>query len=137
MADANSGPRKRKDLWGFCAAQEFTLVSPAFHEEFLLRYQRPIYEQFGLVHYGCCENLTHKIDMLRSIKNLRSIAVSGSGECVWSWWMENVGLRTKKVHIHATVITYVTVKKKMNVAAFSNLSRIVLGKKMATPTTMA
>lgn len=73
---ANSGPRRRKELWGFCAAQEFELISPQFHEEFLLQYQRPIIEQFGLSHYGCCENLTRKIDILRSVKNLRSIGVS-------------------------------------------------------------
>jgi hypothetical protein len=72
----NSGPRKRKDLWGFCAAQEFALISPRFHDEFLFQYQMPIYEHFGLVHYGCCEDLTHKIGMLRRLKNLRSIAVT-------------------------------------------------------------
>lgn len=67
---------KRKRLWGFFASQEFTGVSPSKHEEFLLRYQLPIMENFGLVAYGCCENLTDKIDMLRQIKNLRRIAVS-------------------------------------------------------------
>lgn len=72
----NSGPRKRKEIWGFCAAQEFTLISPEFHEEFMFRYQLPIYEHFGLVHYGCCEDLGRKIDMLRPLKNLRSIAVT-------------------------------------------------------------
>lgn len=72
----NSGARKRKDIWGFCAAQEFTLVSPEFHEEFMFRYQLPIYEHFGLVHYGCCEDLGRKIGMLRRLKNLRSIAVA-------------------------------------------------------------
>ena len=72
----NSGPRMRRQLWGFCAAQEFTLVSPAFHDEFLFQYQMPIYEHFGLVHYGCCEDLGRKIDMLRQLKNLRSIAVT-------------------------------------------------------------
>ena len=41
-----------------------------------MQYQRPIIEQFGLTHYGCCENLTQKIDILRSVKNLRSIGVS-------------------------------------------------------------
>jgi hypothetical protein len=74
--ERDSGPRKRKALWGFLAAQEFTLISPAFHEEFLLRYQMPVAENFGLVHYGCCEDLTRKIDMLRQVKNLRSIAVT-------------------------------------------------------------
>lgn len=77
---ANSGPRKRKDLWGFLAAQEFTLISPEMHEEFLLRYQAPIAANFGLVHYGCCENLTRKIDMLRKIPNLRSIAVTPTAD---------------------------------------------------------
>jgi hypothetical protein len=72
----NSGPRKRKELWGFCAAQEFTLVSPAFHDEFLIQYQIPIMEHFALIHYGCCEDLTKKIDILRQFKNLRSIGVA-------------------------------------------------------------
>jgi hypothetical protein len=72
----NSGPRRRQDIWGFCAAQEFTLISPELHDEFLFRYQLPIYEPFGLVHYGCCEDLGQKIGMLRRLKNLRSIAVT-------------------------------------------------------------
>lgn len=73
---ANARGAGRRQLWCFMAAQEFTLVSPQFHEEFLLRYQRPIMEQFGLVSYGCCEDLTGKIDMLRQIPNLRRIAVA-------------------------------------------------------------
>lgn len=36
----------------------------------------PIMEQFGRVAYGCCEDLTRKIDMLRQLKNLRRIAVT-------------------------------------------------------------
>lgn len=74
--EPNSGACKRRQLWAFSAAQEYTLISPEFHEEFLFQYQRPILEPFGLVHYGCCEDLTRKIDMLRSLKNLRSIAVT-------------------------------------------------------------
>jgi hypothetical protein len=72
----NSGPRQRRDIWGFCAAQEYTLISPAFHDEFLLQYQLPIYAHFGLIHYGCCEDLGRKIGLLRQFKNLRSIAVT-------------------------------------------------------------
>ncbi len=67
---------RRSQLWGYMAAQEFTLVSPTMHDEFLLQYQLPILRHFGLVAYGCCEDLTHKIDMLRQIPNLRRIAVS-------------------------------------------------------------
>ena len=33
-------------------------------------------ESFGPVAYGCCENLTDKIGVLRQIKNLRMIAVT-------------------------------------------------------------
>ena len=66
----------REQLWAFCAAQEFTLISPAMHEEFLLAYQKPIMEAWGLSAYGCCEDLTRKIDMLRQIANLRIIAVT-------------------------------------------------------------
>ncbi len=67
---------KRKDLWGYMASQEFTLVSPEQFDEFLLQYQLPILKHFGLTAYGCCEDLTRKIDKLRQIPNLRRIAVS-------------------------------------------------------------
>ena len=73
---ANVNGVKRNQLWGYMAAQEFTAVSPAMHEEFLLRYQLPILKKFGLVAYGCCEDLTQKIDMLRQVPNLRRIAVA-------------------------------------------------------------
>jgi hypothetical protein len=72
----NVRPRLRRDLWCFCAAQEFTLISPKMHDEFLLRYQMPIIRRFGLAAYGCCEDLTRKIDMLRQVPNLRLIAVT-------------------------------------------------------------
>ncbi|MBT3344210.1 MAG: hypothetical protein HN712_28570 [Gemmatimonadetes bacterium] len=73
---ANQRGVTRDQLWCFTAAQEFTGVSPAMHEEFLLRHQMPIMEPFGLVAYGCCEDLSEKIDMLRKVPNLRRIAVS-------------------------------------------------------------
>jgi len=73
---ANSGPRKRKEIWGFCAAQEYALISPEFHDEFMFQYQLPIYQHYGLMHYGCCEDLSEKIGMLRQLKNLRSIAIA-------------------------------------------------------------
>jgi hypothetical protein len=73
---ANITGMKRKQLWGYQAAQELTAVSPDMHEEFMLNYQIPILEKFGLVAYGCCEDLTRKIDILRKIPNLRRIAVS-------------------------------------------------------------
>lgn len=73
---ANSESVRRDQLWVFVAAQEMAQVSPAMHDEFMLQYQLPIMEAFGLVSYGCCEDLTHKIDMVRQIPNLRRIAVT-------------------------------------------------------------
>ncbi len=72
----DSEPVSRKKLWNHTSAQEYTGVGPRMHDEFLLQYQLPIMEKFGLVAYGCCEDLSHKIDMLRQIPNLRRIAVS-------------------------------------------------------------
>ncbi|AKJ65605.1 hypothetical protein [Kiritimatiella glycovorans] len=76
----NSGPRRRRDLWACCMAQELTLVSPEFHDIFMLQYQIPIMKEFGAISYGCCENLTEKIDILRQIPNLRIIAVTPSAD---------------------------------------------------------
>jgi hypothetical protein len=71
----NSGPVRRGDLWMFCAAQEFAQISPGMHDEFMFQYQMEFLKHFGLVAYGCCEDLTQKIDMLRQLPNLRRIAV--------------------------------------------------------------
>ena len=64
------------DLWGRGESQEFHGVSPAQHEEFLLRYQKPILERFGITYYGCCEDLTNKIPLILSIPNLRKFVCS-------------------------------------------------------------
>jgi len=77
---ANGEPVKREQLWCFMGAQEYAAVSPAMHDEFLLQYQLPILREFGLAAYGCCEDLTHKIDMLRQIPNLRRIAVAPAAD---------------------------------------------------------
>lgn len=73
---ANSRPVRRDELWGFCAAQEYALISPSMHDEFLFQYQIPIMEKFAYVSYGCCEDLTHKMEMLSQLKNIRRVAVS-------------------------------------------------------------
>ena len=68
-------PRAR-DVWTAGMAQIFSSVSPKMHEEFELDYVRPWYARFGLVYYGCCEPLDGKIDILRTIPNLRKISMS-------------------------------------------------------------
>ena len=65
------------DMWGFGVAQEFSEVSPEFHYEFGVKYQRRVMERFGVNSYGCCEPYTHKFDMLKKyVPKLRRISVS-------------------------------------------------------------
>jgi len=64
------------DCWVSGAAQIFSEVSPAMHDEFEIEYLKPIYERFGLVNYGCCEPLHHKIDIIKKIQNVRAISMS-------------------------------------------------------------
>lgn len=81
-SDELAGPKpnvfgvRREQLWWFMASQEFTTFGPDMFYEFILKYQIPILEKFGATAYGCCEDLTQKIDYLRKIPNLRRIAVS-------------------------------------------------------------
>ncbi len=67
---------RAKDLWGFATPQIFSEVSPEMHEEFALKYEKRWMERFGLNYYGCCEPLHNKIDILKSIPNLRKISMS-------------------------------------------------------------
>ena len=65
-----------KDTWTFSMAQMFSEVSPAMHDEFDITPMKPLLERYGLVYYGCCEPLHHKIDIVRKIKNVRKISIS-------------------------------------------------------------
>ena len=65
-----------KNMWIMANSQEFDQVSPEMWEEFCLNYQMPILEQFGYTAYGCCENLTNKMDGVLSIPNLRIFVCS-------------------------------------------------------------
>jgi len=69
-------PVGREQLWTYCASQELTAVGPAQFDEFMLQYQIPLMAPFGLAAYGCCEDLTQKIPLLRQIPNLRRIGIS-------------------------------------------------------------
>lgn len=65
-----------KDLWGMATTQMFSEVSPAMHEEFALQYERRYLARFGLNCYGCCEPLHRKLDLVKTIPNLRRISIS-------------------------------------------------------------
>jgi len=72
-----AGTVRLADMWGFCEAQTMSEVSPAMHEEFVLPYQLPVLEKFGLNCYGCCEPLHHKLEMLkRRVPRMRRVSIS-------------------------------------------------------------
>lgn len=70
------GKIRLNNVWFRSMAQMFNTVSPSMHEEFDLQYSRPLAAQCGMVYYGCCEPLDNKIEILRSIPNLRKLGVS-------------------------------------------------------------
>jgi hypothetical protein len=74
--DFNSEQVTTSDQWGCGAAQIFSGVSPKMHEEFALQYENRWMEQFGLNYYGCCDALHNKIDILKTIPNLRKVSMS-------------------------------------------------------------
>ncbi len=65
-----------KDCWIAGNSQELDQVSPAMFEEFLLDYQKKIFSRFGAVSYGCCENLTNKMEPVLAIPNLKIMVCS-------------------------------------------------------------
>jgi len=64
-----------KNIWFRAMGQMLTEVSPAMFAEFELEYLRPLMDECGLTYYGCCEALDSKIEMLKSVPNLRKIGV--------------------------------------------------------------
>jgi hypothetical protein len=69
-------PVKLKNIWYRGMAQMFGDISPAMWNEFELEYAKPLMAECGLVYYGCCEGLSQKISLLKTVPNLRKIGVS-------------------------------------------------------------
>jgi hypothetical protein len=76
QADFDGQTVRPRDLWASAEDQELAQVSPAMHDEFALTYVKPLLEPFGLNGYGCCEDLTRKLDSVLGIPNLRRISIS-------------------------------------------------------------
>ena len=76
-AEDFSGDIRQRDVWGRCAAQIFSAVSPEMHDEFDLTYNQELFGDCGLLYYGCCEPLDNKIDLLRNrFANLRKVSIT-------------------------------------------------------------
>ncbi len=77
-ADGFDGKHVRlRDMWGFAEAQETVGLSPRMWNEFVLEYNLPFMERFGLNCFGCCEPLTDRLDILKErVPRLRRISIS-------------------------------------------------------------
>ncbi|MBN1933439.1 MAG: hypothetical protein JW934_02175 [Anaerolineae bacterium] len=64
------------DMWASAEAQELAQVGPRQHAEFALAYEKRLLEPFGLTGYGCCEDLTDKLDDALTIPRIRRISIS-------------------------------------------------------------
>jgi hypothetical protein len=64
------------DMWASAESQEMAQVGPRQHAEFALQYEKRLLEPFGLNGYGCCDDLTLKLDDVLTIPNLRRISIS-------------------------------------------------------------
>ena len=64
------------DMWSSSESQEFQIVSPKMHVEFALTYEKRLLARFGLNGYGCCEDLSRKLDEITTIPDLRRISIS-------------------------------------------------------------
>ena len=64
--------------------------------EFVLQYEKQLLAPFGLNGYGCCEDLSRKLDDVLTIPNIRRISISPfadversaarmKGEAIFSW----------------------------------------------------
>jgi hypothetical protein len=84
------------DMWSSSETQEFQIVSLRMHAEFALQYEKRLLARFGLNAYGCCEDLSRKLELVFSIPNIRRISISPfadlepcaprlKGDYIFSW----------------------------------------------------
>jgi hypothetical protein len=71
-----TGRVRTRDMWGFAESQETVAVSPRMFAEFVLPYQLPLLERFGLNCYGCCEPLDKRWEHVKTAPRLRRVSIS-------------------------------------------------------------
>ena len=68
---------KLHNIWGYGESQATVSVSPQMFDEFILDYQVPILNRFGMNFYGCCEVMDKRLKYVREkIQRLRTVAVA-------------------------------------------------------------
>lgn len=76
LPEDNKVCRDLKDFWGFTESQEFTMVGPEQHWEFVMQHEKRISDRFGLASYGCCEPIEDKLKYVFQFDTMRRISVS-------------------------------------------------------------
>lgn len=76
LKDYNPEQIRPADMWGSAEAQETDQISPEMFGKFVFPFEKRLLENFGLVGYGCCEDITLKLDIIMSLPNLRRISIS-------------------------------------------------------------
>lgn len=71
-----NGESGLRATWYRGMAQSFGGISPAMFEAFELDHIKSLAARFGYTYYGCCEPLDNKIEVLKTIPNLRKIGCS-------------------------------------------------------------
>jgi hypothetical protein len=64
------------DLWASAESQELAGVSPRMHRDFAMKYERELLAPFGLTGYGCCEDLSRKIEDVLALPHMRRVSIS-------------------------------------------------------------
>lgn len=75
-ADCNPDRVRPCDTWTWTEAQELTSVSPEMQWEFSMQYEARLVEPFGLSSYGCCEDLTNKIEYVARLPHMHQLGVT-------------------------------------------------------------
>ncbi|MFA7673799.1 MAG: hypothetical protein WCY62_08105 [Clostridia bacterium] len=78
LPDSGKGkqPAITQNGWGFGLAQLFSSVSPDVTKEFEIPYITRMAEKFGMIYYGCCDRLDDRLDMVKTIPNLKKVSCS-------------------------------------------------------------
>lgn len=76
LPDADLKHVRPQDMWASAEAQEMAQVSPEHHAQFILEYEKRLLEPFGLTGYGCCDDLTRKLNDVFTIPHIRRISIS-------------------------------------------------------------
>ena len=64
------------DLWASAESQELAGVSPRMHRDFAMKYERELLAPFGLTGYGCCEDLSRKLEDVMELPHMRRVSIS-------------------------------------------------------------